>query len=444
MRGSSGLPIGRVVGLLIAGLVALLAGCPDREISALPGTPAKVERKEIPRFPELDLLFVIDSSPSMKQEQDLLAANFNSFITVLQGQFPGGLPSLHLGVITPDLGTQGGTLISNCTAAGDGGVMRGPGQERFLRDVFSSESAERSKNYSGSLQEAFRAMATVGTGGCGFEAHLGALDKALRLPANAGFLRPSAYLGVVVIADEDDCSVRPDRARSFFGQTDLQAKQSFSCFRSSTVCDGPVSEAVGPRQGCHSNESSPYHWAVGDLVRSLKELKEEQETIVAGILGPPSPLSVEHVGAPLRPDVKGCTYQIGTEPQAAAPGVRLAEFVTSFRNHALTTICASDLTSPIEQIAKLISETAHDAPCLRSVPVVPHDCTVADVIDPRGPGRQEFPIPPCGTSPVAPCWHILVDEGRCPRSPSKSRLEVVRGSTSAPEGSRVIAECVAQ
>lgn len=432
------------VGLLVGGLVALLAGCPEREISALPGIPARVERKEIPRFPELDLLFVIDSSPSMAKEQGLLADNFNRFIDVLVQQFPGGLPSLHLGVITPDLGTQGGMKISSCTAAGDGGVMRGPAQQPFLRDVFHADPAERSKNYSGTLHEAFRSMASVGIAGCGFEAHLGALDQALRLPVNAGFLRPSAYLAVVVIADEDDCSVRPDRARAFFGQADLEAKQSFACFRSSTECEGPVSEAVGPRQGCHSNERSLYHWAVGDLVRSLKELKEEQETIVAGIIGPPAPVSVEHVGESQRPDVKGCTYQIGADLQAAAPGVRLAEFVTSFRNHALTTICAGDLTSPIERIASLISETARDAPCLRSVPAVPHECTVADVIDPRGPGRQEFPIPPCGSTPAAPCWHIVTDADRCPRAPSKEKLEVVRGSTSAPVGSRVIAECVAQ
>lgn len=435
MRGSS---------LLVVCIMTVLAGCPDREISALPGSRAKVERKEIPRYPELDLLFVIDSSPSMAQEQRLLADNFNRFIDVLNRQFPGGLPSLHLAVITPDLGTQGGMQISTCTAAGDDGVMRGPPGERFLRDVRSDGADARSKNYSGSLHDAFRTMATVGTGGCGFEAHLGALDKALRLPVNTGFLRPSAYLAVVVIADEDDCSVRPERARSFFAQPDLGAKQSFACFRSSTVCDEPVSEAVGPRQGCRANESSPYHWAVGELVRSLKELKEEQETIVAGIMGPPTSVAVELVGDPPRPDVKGCTYQIGAEIQKAAPGVRLAEFVSSFRNHALTTICASDLTSPIESIAALISETARDAPCLRSVPAVPHTCTVADVVDPRGPGRREEPIPHCDATSELPCWHIVDDAERCARTPSKQRLDVVRGNTSAPAGSRVVAECVAQ
>ena len=47
---------------------------------------------------DLDILFLIDDSPSMADKQNNLAANFPNFINVLN-TIEGGLPNVHIGVV---------------------------------------------------------------------------------------------------------------------------------------------------------------------------------------------------------------------------------------------------------------------------------------------------------------------------------------------------------
>ena len=55
---------------------------------------------------EVDVLFLVDKSPTMRDEQASLAQNFPRFIEVLEN-IKGGMPDLHLGVITQDMGAGG-------------------------------------------------------------------------------------------------------------------------------------------------------------------------------------------------------------------------------------------------------------------------------------------------------------------------------------------------
>src|SRR5262249_2050771 len=55
---------------------------------------------------DIDILFLIDDSPSMGDKQTNIRNNFSSFIDVL-ASIEGGLPNVHIGVISPDLGTKG-------------------------------------------------------------------------------------------------------------------------------------------------------------------------------------------------------------------------------------------------------------------------------------------------------------------------------------------------
>src|SRR5215510_4872314 len=95
-----------IASLLTLGL-GLLAGCPDRSIDEVNPLQGRVEAKDIPVNVnrDLDLLFLIDDSPSMADKQTNLANNFPRFIEVLSS-IPGGLPNIHLGVATSDMGTQ--------------------------------------------------------------------------------------------------------------------------------------------------------------------------------------------------------------------------------------------------------------------------------------------------------------------------------------------------
>src|SRR3954454_2054806 len=133
----------RVAGSLIplSSVLALgvLAGCPDRSIDEVKPQQGRVEAKDIPVNinRDLDLLFLIDDSPSMADKQANLADNFPKFIEVLNS-IPGGLPNVHIGVVTSDMGTQGpppgfgptvgAGLPGACSGVGKDGVMQTFGQ----------------------------------------------------------------------------------------------------------------------------------------------------------------------------------------------------------------------------------------------------------------------------------------------------------------------------
>src|SRR5215212_6064945 len=95
---------------LLLGLcsVGLLAGCPDRTISEVNPEQGRVESKSFPinLNRDVDILFVIDDSGSMLDKQNSLKDNFPNFINVLK-TIQGGLPDVHIGVVTSDMGAKG-------------------------------------------------------------------------------------------------------------------------------------------------------------------------------------------------------------------------------------------------------------------------------------------------------------------------------------------------
>lgn len=199
--------------------VLLLAACTE---SPAPG-PAGFSRTEKMDIPiggtnQLDVLFVIDNSPAMAGKTARVAAHMTAFADVMASIF-GGVPDLHVGVITTDLGTAGadsssGTAIGTigqggCAGNGDRGALhRGTAEVtgNYLSDI--PIETGRQKNYVGDLGPALVAMADVGSGGCAYARPLEATTRALALGHldNTGFLRETAYLAVIHISASDDCS----------------------------------------------------------------------------------------------------------------------------------------------------------------------------------------------------------------------------------------------
>lgn len=136
----------------------------------------------------IDVLFVVDDSASMKNDQDALAANFKSFIS----SFNTNNVDFHLGVVTSDM----------TKSTKQGRLEPIPGQtHRYLdRDAGSGMV----------LEDKFAKLVRVGTEGSPDEKCLAAAKAALSKPlidegaTNAGFLRPEADLGIVFVGDEDD------------------------------------------------------------------------------------------------------------------------------------------------------------------------------------------------------------------------------------------------
>src|SRR4051812_12523969 len=112
-KAGSGHPVTRltfVVAPLVAALAAAAgAGCGRTDLD--PPFPLP-EGNEIPIKDvftqsvntDLDIVFMIDNSFSMKEEQDNLARNFPVFISALEA-LPEGIPNVHIGVVTSDLGS---------------------------------------------------------------------------------------------------------------------------------------------------------------------------------------------------------------------------------------------------------------------------------------------------------------------------------------------------
>jgi len=161
---------------------------------AAPDVPVS-ETFEQSEGPKVDILWVIDNSCSMIEEQQRLLANLGQFTTFADDQEA----DYQMGVtVTDGFSTDSGRL------------------ERCFPHpaVISGDYPER--------EEAFQCTFQVGTDGSGVEAGLQAAKNALERAQsdednlNTGFLRDDADLAVVVMSDEDDQSRNFVALRSFF------------------------------------------------------------------------------------------------------------------------------------------------------------------------------------------------------------------------------------
>lgn len=463
--------------------LGLLAGCPDRTISTVSPQQGRVEYKDIPVSinRDIDILFIIDDSPSMLDKQTNLKNNFPNFINVLN-TIEGGLPNVHLGVVSSDLGTKGaldaapgpsiGAGPGSCSGNGKAGNLQTNNtplvMDQFIIDILNS-NGERTRNYTGSLTDAFSAIASLGASGCGFEQHLEAAKRALdNNPANAGFLRPNAYLALVFIQDEDDCSIA--RNTLLGGDTaTLGPLQSFRCNRFGHVCaqngqDPNQMNQIGPKGGCTSKEDGQYLTKVEDYVAFFKGLKSDPaNVIVAGIAGPTMPYEVElrtppGGGTPIPAVAHSCTYNGANGPEVADPSVRLKQFLDQFPNRStFSTICQQDLSGALIQIAQLLKAVI-GSPCIDGNladvdPVTPgpqYDCSVSDVSNYGKANQTEKVLPQCNNldNPAAstniPCWVIQPNPERCTGTDHHLILEVERGGQTPPPDTHVVSYCVTE
>lgn len=153
------------------------------------------------------MLFVVDNSSSMSEEQAALTAAF----PLLLGSLEPEVADLHVGIVSTDLGTDPVQIFTCEDGDGDDGALLHEGSA--LVDGCAVDYPTFLSGSPDELTSEFPCIATLGTGGCGVEQHLEAMRLALTERAaegqpNEGFLRAGAVLAIVVLTDEDDCSVR--------------------------------------------------------------------------------------------------------------------------------------------------------------------------------------------------------------------------------------------
>lgn len=173
--------------------------------------------EELPVGPmgKVDILWVIDNSGSMCEEQAQIRAQAEAFV----GELVAAGLDFQLAVVTTDMvdpsqsgrfqnQAQASDVSLTCTIEID--ISQCDVDEPPSLILRSSDYLRDGEVDSASLSRDFGCSATVGTDGDGFEAGLEAMRSALGDELsegfNAGFLRDDAVLAVVFVSDENDCS----------------------------------------------------------------------------------------------------------------------------------------------------------------------------------------------------------------------------------------------
>ncbi|MCH9688916.1 MAG: VWA domain-containing protein [Deltaproteobacteria bacterium] len=237
---------------------------------------------------DVDILFVIDNSGSMGEEQATLAQNFEAFINVLEA--PEVEANYRLGITTTDTGNDwcqgtgpeaGNLRLTSCRSRPAEFVFMGAqtidATQEACFDVCPPEweniqiqptTTDRDnetiarpwmENIEGrtnlpdglSTVQAFQCLGPQGINGCGFESHLESMWKALRrsqteTEPSYGFLRDNAILSIVHVTDEADCSYNDDWAtiflpegnRIYWSDDTAPAPTSAVCWNAGVACVG--------------------------------------------------------------------------------------------------------------------------------------------------------------------------------------------------------------
>jgi len=326
----------------------------------------------------VDMIWMIDNSNSMGEEQASLAMNFPLLIEALtnppdsdgdgEQDFP-PVQDLRIGIVTSDLGVGETTGVLGCPpGSGDDGVFvsesRAGGECAGLTiepPWLQFDPTVSASDFNGD----FECLATLGTDGCGLEQQLESSLRAVTTNAGAGgphegFLRSDSLVAIVYVTDEDDCSASDE---AIFDPS-FETEEELGHFRT--------------RCAFHPELLHPTSRYV-DAFKNLA-LDRRGDVIVAAITGVPRDLTED----PLDVDFEAVLaddrmqYQIDPDDETALvpacefggvgeapPARRIIEVVEEFGrtgDGVLASICQPDLRPAIESIAALVAERLCDAP----------------------------------------------------------------------------------
>jgi hypothetical protein len=270
------------------------------------------------RFPDylakpphkLDLAFVIDDSPSMGPKRDKLTKQLPRFVDALRDPNDGSLPSLRLAILDGDLGNGDGDAGALQVIDGLACGMTDPAAH-WLQTATLTPA-----NFTGDISQVFACLAGgLGQSGSAFQQPLQplAFSAASSGPASlAQFAREDAYLGIVIISDQDDCSSLPNAG--MFAPGPLDQAPTLRCALRGHECGGaavPEPGAAGfasPWRDCAARTDpvcpiltdvsrptsctplADVH-ALAEQVKALKGSRGDEMIAVVGIFG--WPLSFE-------------------------------------------------------------------------------------------------------------------------------------------------------
>ena len=308
----------------------------------------KPEQVQLTVNKDVDILFVIDNSGSMGEEQAILAQNFGSFIEVLEAKeveanyrigvttTDNGNPWCPVGATTPEAGKL---VLSSCKNRLNDFLFNNTVdvQDLACNDICTLtddqleitptttdfdttakprpwlENIEGKKNIpdATSTVDAFKCFGPQGINGCGFESQLESMYLSLKRAENTneaeyGFLRAQAILAIVFVTDEVDCSYNKDYSeifeqdgnKVFWSDPTASFPTSAVCWNAGVECTGdpsnfetcdPVNKDVDGNPGVSDAEAvlhpmSRYYGLLDGLEQQKQEFNANQEIIV-GLIG---------------------------------------------------------------------------------------------------------------------------------------------------------------
>jgi hypothetical protein len=447
----------------------VLACCTSSRTIGQPTLYVRDDTIQLVQRDKVDILFMIDDSPSMAPKQAALRANFPELVTRIQTLATNGAPaSFHIGVVDSDLGAGRFTLNNGqCHPDGDGGKLRtgaaatdpsAPGTcaslqlgngESFI-DYDSATGASNLGTFD--LTTAFGCLSSVGSGGCGFEHQLESVYRTLTTPSlNPGFLRDDALLIVVWLTDEDDCSAPPDSGLfdpSSAGVAEYGVLHSFRCTQFGVTCGGsPLTGAALSSTDCAPAVGGPLfdvarYSSLFGAPRASGGVKDDpSDVLLISIAAPPTPVAVT-VTSPCedQPNTASCPI-LGHSCVSSSngiffgdPGVRLHAVMSSTVNGIEASICDGDYTLTMDAMADAMAARMR-AGCLPGAIVDPSDPGCSVTLD----GKE---LVRCTVEGALPCWDVVGDTG-CPARPtpagaSRQQRFVIEGA--APDAT-LLATC---
>jgi hypothetical protein len=427
----------------------------------------------------LDLLFMIDNSSSMTAMQQKLLLQLPNFLGFLQ-KLP-VKPNLHLAVVSSDMGAKTDASIM-CTPHGNQGAFFSEPEGACMATTLTAGSTfisdvEGVANFTDPIASVFQCIGLLGASGCGFEQPLASIDRALGADGlgpppsqNAGFLRPDAYLGIVMLTNEDDCSAPADTTIFSLNGSPQNITNpdgpidNYRCNggpRGGHLCKdlnpgspgtgyatpplNPPTDATGNPQilqlaDCHDNDSgSSALIPVSKFISDIKALKPDPDNqiLVGEIIAPATPYGVEWVPTEAQggttenwPQVMhscGAAGGEGVNPDPSTkivgdgsygdPGVRETQFANAFPFSIIGSICDLDYSQSMTQIAAKLGQfftpPCIDAKIQNDAKGNP-DCSVIENLTDSSGNQTQQAIVNCnenGNTP--PCWTLEAGMNGC-------------------------------
>ncbi len=297
--------------------IAILTSCFGSASPDFPTTRAKQD---------VDILLVIDNSPSMTPKQKQLVTAIDSFIRKID--MSGS--NYHVGVTSTDIGAQqapnsafqpGNLNTPGCdTYKGNDGELQKQACSSRDQSTWSPEAKAACTSLCPTKLEpgngdvylwkqdgitnapnndiigTLKCVAMLGDTGCSLESPLEAAKRALdsHSTTNSGFLRQNSVLAVIFVTDEDDCSVQMTaRAQNNPNSIDCTSsgmstyncwKNDFRCLANNLKCNEPLT-STGTKTGCVESGNG-YLESVDKYVRFFSNLRSSNKIVLAGIWTP--------------------------------------------------------------------------------------------------------------------------------------------------------------